>query len=257
MPRVSVVMSVYNGERYVGEAIESILNQTFRDFEFIIVDDGSVDSTPRILASYQDPRIRIYRQPNRGQSSALNRGIRHASGGYIARMDADDVSFPERLEREVSFLDAHREIGLVGTWCVKVDVGTGKKRVQSLPEDDIAIRKFMTVDNPFIHSSIMVRKSVLDTVGLYDEGLIWQDYELWVRVAKSHRMANIREPLIMRRKHPGSLTRTTKKSREFWERFAIQRKAAWQMGFRPLGVIGMAKSLTKAVFHKIYEYPSG
>lgn len=251
MPRVSVVMSVYNEERYVGDAIDSILRQTFRDFEFVIIDDGSVDQTPMVLKSYHDPRLRLYHQTNKGQSSALNQGIRRASGCYVARMDADDISLPERLQREVHFLDAHPEIGLVGTWCVKIDARTGQQRLQSLPEEDTAIRRFLTVDNPFIHSSVMIRKSVLHRVGLYHEGFIWQDYELWVRVARHHQMANISEPLIIRRKHPASTTWTAKKSRESWERFRIQLKATRQMGLRGEGMAAMTKSLTKAVLHRI------
>src|SRR5512134_3549033 len=104
IPRVSVVMSVYNGEKYLEEAVESILNQTFRDFEFIVVDDGSSDSTPRLLALYErrDPRVLIYRfDDNRGLSTALNFGIERARGKYIARMDADDISLPNRLQEQV------------------------------------------------------------------------------------------------------------------------------------------------------------
>lgn len=253
MPRVSVVMSVYNEERYLSEAVESILQQTFGDFEFIIVDDGSVDRTSAVLRGYHDSRMKVYQQENRGQSSALNRGIRLASGDYVARMDADDISLPERLERQVRFLDTYPEIALVGTWCVKVDARTGRHWIQSLPEDDANIRRFMTVDNPFIHSSTMIRKSVLDEVGLYDEGLIWQDYELWVRIARNHRMANISEPLVIRRKHPESLTWTARKSREFWELFIIQCKAAKQVGLRGEGLTAMIKSLAKAVRYKIHE----
>ena len=252
MPRVSVVMSVYNEEEYIGEAIDSILQQTFGDFEFVIIDDGSVDRTPMVLERYHDPRMRVYHQANQGQSSALNQAIRLSSGCYIARMDGDDISLPKRLEREVRFLDAHPEIGLVGTWCVKVDARTGQRRVQSLPEKDGAIRRFLTVDNPFIHSSVMIRNAVLDTVGLYDERFIWQDYDLWVRIARHHRMANIPEPLIIRRKHPTSITCTARKTREFWELFKIQWKAARQMGLRCEGVAAMTKSLAKVVGHGIH-----
>ncbi len=253
MPRVSVVMSVYNEERYVAEAIDSILRQTFQDFEFVIVDDGSVDRTPAILRGYQDPRLKVCHQANQGQSSALNQGIRRASGAYIARMDGDDISLPERLEREVGFLDGHPEVGLVGTWCVKVDVRTGQKRLYPLPQEDAAIRRFMTVDNPFIHSSVMIRKSALDRVGLYNEGLIWQDYDLWVRIARHHRMANISEPLVIRRKHPASITGTAKKRREFWERFTVQWRAARQMGLRGEGVVAMTKTLAMALLHGIHR----
>ena len=105
MPRVSVIMSAHNEERYVRNAIDSILRQTFGDFEFVVIDDGSVDRTPEILRGYQDPRLRVHHQANQGQSVALNRGIRMASGSFIARMDADDVALPQRLEKEVAFLD--------------------------------------------------------------------------------------------------------------------------------------------------------
>jgi glycosyltransferase involved in cell wall biosynthesis len=252
MPRVSVVMSVYNEEQYVGEAIDSILCQTFQDFEFVIVDDGSVDRTPAVLKGFDDPRLKVHHQANQGQSAALNQGIRLSTGGYIARMDGDDISLPGRLEKEVSLLESHPEIGLVGTWCIKVDTKTGHERVQSLPEDDSAIRRFMIVDNPFIHSSVMIRKDVLDRVGLYKEGLIWQDYELWVRIAGHHRMANIPEPLVIRRKHPENITFTSRKSREFWELLKIQWKAGRQIGLRTEGVIAMTKSLAKACGYGIY-----
>jgi len=173
-------------------------------------------------------------------------------GCYIARMDADDIALPQRIEREVEFLDAHPEIGVVGTWCLKIDAGTGHERLQSLPEEDAAIRRFLRVDNPFVHSSVMIRKSVLDGVGLYDEGLIWQDYDLWVRIARHHGMANIGEPLIIRRKHPASITGMSKESRKSWERFRIQWKACWLMGPTGRGVAAMTKSLAKAAWYRIH-----
>jgi glycosyltransferase involved in cell wall biosynthesis len=251
MARVSVVMSVYNEERYLHEAIDSILRQTFEDFEFVIIDDGSVDQTPALLKGYHDARLRVYRQANQGQSSALNQGIRMAVGSYIARMDGDDICLPERLERQVCFLDAHPEVALVGTWCTKIDTGTGQKRLQRLPEDDGSIRRFLAIDNPFIHSSVMIRKSVLDRVGLYDEGLIWQDYDLWVRIARYYGMANIHDPLVIRRKHPASLTLRSRKSREFWELFRIQWRAARWLAFRGEGALAMTQSLTKALVYRI------
>jgi glycosyltransferase involved in cell wall biosynthesis len=250
MPRVSVVMSVYNHEQYVGHAIDSILQQTFRDFEFVIVDDGSEDNTPQLLKGYHDPRLKIYRQDNQGQSIALNQGIRLTAGTYIARMDADDVALPERLEREVRFLDAHPDIALVGTWCMKVNTATGEERLQRLPEDNATIRRFLVVDNPFIHSSVMIRRSIIEAIGLYDEGLIWQDYDLWVRVARNHGMANIPEPLMVRRKHPASISGTARESRKSWERFQIQIKASRQVGWTYSGLCAMVRSLAEAGWWK-------
>jgi glycosyltransferase involved in cell wall biosynthesis len=239
-------MSVYNHEQYVGQAIDSILQQTFRDFEFVIVDDGSQDNTPRVLRGYHDPRLRIYRQDNRGQSIALNKGIRLATGTYIARMDADDMAMPPRLEKEAAFLDTHPDIGLVGTWGVKVNMETGEETLQHLPDDDASIRRFLVIDNPFIHSSVMIRRSVIETVGVYDEGLIWQDYDLWVRVARNHRMANIAEPLMVRRKHRASISGTSKESRKSWERFQIQLRACRQIGLTGQGLRAMARSLAES-----------
>jgi len=115
-PKISVIMSVYNGEKYLREAIESILNQTFRDFEFIIINDGSTDKTSEILSSYNDPRIVIINNKrNIGLTKSLNKGLKMVKGEYIARQDADDVSLPERLERMVNFLDMNRDVGLLGS----------------------------------------------------------------------------------------------------------------------------------------------
>jgi glycosyltransferase involved in cell wall biosynthesis len=251
MPRVSVVMAVYNEERYIGEALDSILAQHFADFEFIVVDDGSTDRTVEILKGCNDPRLKVFRQSNSGQSLALNQGIKLAWGPYIARMDGDDVSLPDRLAKEVRFLDSHPEVGLVGTWCLKIDESSGKRRLQSLPETDAAIRRFMLRDNPFIHSSVMVRKDALDRVGLYDRSFVWQDYDLWVRIARFYRLANIGEPLILRRKHPASMTRTTPKSKEFWDLFRIQWRAARHLEFRGAGLAGMGLSLGRAAWYRV------
>ena len=129
-PRISVVMSVHNGEQYLDEAVESILHQTFQDFEFIIVDDGSHDSTPSLLARYQqrDPRIQVHRfEENRGLSSALNLGIRLARGEYIVRMDADDISLPHRFKRQIEYMETHVEVGVCGA--LTENIGEGAARV--------------------------------------------------------------------------------------------------------------------------------
>lgn len=120
-PKISVVMSVYNGERYLGEAVESIFNQTFSDFEFIIINDGSTDRTPEILTEIDDPRAKVINQPNRGLTASLNRAIRLAKGEYIARMDADDISEPTRLERQVEVLDRDPDVVLVACWYEVID----------------------------------------------------------------------------------------------------------------------------------------
>jgi glycosyltransferase involved in cell wall biosynthesis len=120
-PKVSVVMSVYNNESYIREAVESVLNQSFKDFEFIIINDGSTDRTREILTSYTDERIRLFDQENRGLTISLNRGLSLAKGSYIARMDGDDISDPERFAEEVRFLEQNEKIGLIGTYAHRID----------------------------------------------------------------------------------------------------------------------------------------
>jgi glycosyltransferase involved in cell wall biosynthesis len=121
-PKVSVVMSVYNGEKYLCEAIDSILNQTFENFEFLIVNDGSTDRTLEILQSYRDPRIKVINnERNIGLTASLNKGLKIAKGEYVARMDADDVSFPHRLEQQKAFLDRNPRVAMVGSWAEVID----------------------------------------------------------------------------------------------------------------------------------------
>jgi glycosyltransferase involved in cell wall biosynthesis len=202
-PKASVVMSVHNEERYVSKAIRSILEQTFDDFEFIIIDDDSTDGTTEILSNYQqkDARIRVLRhQSKKGLAQSLNEGIRIAQGRYIARMDADDISLPTRLEKQVAFLDMHPEVGLVGTLCYEVDENDVIVRRWSLPSSTSDVRKALLDLNPLVHTSVMIRKEVFAEIGYYDETLQYsQDYELWLRIARKYEIANLPEPLVMLR----------------------------------------------------------
>jgi len=199
-PRVSVVMSVYNGERYLRQAVESILDQTFTDFEFIIVDDGSSDGTWNILNGYVDPRIRLVRnEENIGLTKSLNKGLALARGQYVARMDADDVSLPERLEKQVSFLDAHAKVGVVGTSYWEL-TPANERRPMAVPLTDMGIRFYLLFHNAFAHSSVTARKAVLERVGRYDPALPYaQDYDLWTRVAAVSQLANLSHRLLLLR----------------------------------------------------------
>jgi len=182
-PKVSVVMSVYNCERYVGEAVKTILHQTFSDFEFIIINDGSTDRTPNLLREFDDPRIRVIDQPNSGLTVSLNRGIRLAKGEYIARMDADDLSERERLEKQVKALDRNPGIAVVGCWYKIIDENGSLVGYKRLPEDVNQLAELLMRENPICHGSVMMRKRALQTVGLYNENLRYaQDYELWLRM---------------------------------------------------------------------------
>src|SRR4051794_7899141 len=162
-PQVSVVMPVRNGARWLGEAIESVLSQTFGDLELVIIDDGSTDDTPCVLDEYarRDGRVRVIGQPQLGLASALNRGVREVGAEVIARLDADDRMQPERIERQIGFFRAHPETALLGSWAEKIDEQgrhLGWLRPQTRARELIAT---LQRTNPFIHSSIMVRSEIV------------------------------------------------------------------------------------------------
>src|SRR6188472_559267 len=159
-PQVSVVMPVYNAERYLAEAIESTLAQSFADWELIAVDDGSTDGSSRILAEYAaaDPRVVVHRQENGGVAAASNRALELARAPLVARLDADDLSLPHRLEQQHRFLGDHPEVGMVGGQAAIVDLDGREVAEARYPLDDAAIREQMKRTTGFVHSSVMIRK---------------------------------------------------------------------------------------------------
>lgn len=211
MPRVTVLMAVYNGDRYLREVIDSILSQTFLDYEFLIVNDGSTDNSREIIISYDDPRIRLIdNERNLGLTRSLNKGLKLAQGEFIARQDADDISDLERLAKQVAFLDENPNVALLGTWYKEIDaqgnsIGDGK-----LPCDYTQIRWHLLFYCPFVHSAVMLRKSIiLEKIGLYNETLTYSmDYELWNRIACHLPVANLNECLVKLRINPWSMTET-------------------------------------------------
>jgi glycosyltransferase involved in cell wall biosynthesis len=210
-PTVSVVMSVYNGEKYLREAVESILNQSFTDFEFIIINDGSSDRSRDIIKSYTDPRIRYLQHKNHGLAYSLNRGIRESSGEYIARMDADDISLPQRLEKQIKFLEKHSDIGIVGTWAI-IMTETGEDiYISKMPQDDLEARQLLDQSSPFFHGAVMFRRSLFEVCGPYPDlgGVHIEDWILWHQFATKTKFANIEEILFKYRITPtGALNRT-------------------------------------------------
>jgi glycosyltransferase involved in cell wall biosynthesis len=210
-PLISVVLPVYNGAPYLTEAIDSILNQTWRDFELIIIDDGSTDDSALIIASYSDPRIRFYQQKNNGLAVTLNRGISLAAGAYIARQDQDDVSLACRLEKQIAFLEAHPDYGMVGTWASIWEETKPTDRFHKHNTDNLSLKFDLLFDNAFVHSSLMIRKTVFDEVEAYctdPDRQPPEDYELWSRVVRKFRVANIPEVLHVYREMPRSMSRT-------------------------------------------------
>jgi hypothetical protein len=210
---VSVVMSVRNGERTVRQAVESILGQTLRDLTLVVVEDGSTDDTWTLLqaAARHDERLILLRnERNVGLTRSLNRGLAHATGEFVARQDADDSSEPERIERQIAFLRAHPDVGLLGTGCRYVVESGADWPPYVPPATDTAIRWRLPFDNPFVHTSIVVRRGLLaGEGGAYDESLPYaQDYELWIRLLRRTRGANLPEPLVTRRIGWGCVTET-------------------------------------------------
>lgn len=210
-PRVSVVLPVYNGQEYLLEAIDSVLSQTFTDFELIVIDDGSTDGTRQLLAGLSDPRLRLFHQTNMGLALTLNKGISLARGAYIARQDADDISRPERLARQVAYLDENPECALLGTWSLIQEDRVRTMRGHQHPSANGELQIRLLFDSFFVHSSVMMRRSALDRSGFYPtdpERNPPEDFDLWLRIARDHRIANLPEPLLVYREVPGSISRT-------------------------------------------------
>jgi hypothetical protein len=201
----SVVMSVFNGERFLPEAVESILNQSFRDFEFIVINDGSTDSSGLILDSYQkkDSRLRVYHQKNMGLIESLNRGCSLAQGRYIARMDADDVAVRDRLLWQIDFMEKHPAVGVVGG-AVEVISREGKPlATYRNPTGDAEIKAALLHGSPFWHPTVLVRKEVFISVAGYRKAVVEaEDYDLWLRIADRFQLANLDVVLLRYRLHP-------------------------------------------------------
>lgn len=203
IPKVSVIMPVYKGDNYLSEAVDSILNQTFSDFEFIILCDDPTDKTRDILDKYkqEDSRMKIYYQERQGLVNSLNRGFSLAQGEYIARMDADDISLQDRLEKQVKFMTENLEIGICGTWIKRI--GEPPSYVWKVPFDHESIKSRMLFEPVIAHPSIIARKETFLKKGLkYKKDETYaEDYGLWVRAAKEVKLANIPEILMHYRIH--------------------------------------------------------
>lgn len=204
-PLVSIIMAVYNGEKYVKETIDSILRQSYDNFELILIDDCSTDSTLDILQSYTDSRIKVYHnEVNRKLAASLNIGIKKASGKYIARMDADDLFEKNRLQLQVKYMETHPETDVLGGNYKAFD---GAKYKSDYPQNHDAIKTGLMFENTVCHPAVMFRKDAIHT--WYDESFAAsQDYDLWTRLIDNHTFHNLKNILMRYRVHQGQTVKT-------------------------------------------------
>lgn len=248
-PVVSVIMSVYNAEKFLAEALESIINQTFDSFEFIIIDDGSSDGSRLILEAYsrQDNRLKLVSRENRGLTASLNEGILLAKGTFIARMDADDIALPYRLEHQLQWLEK-TGADICGSW-MKI-FGGNDKRVIKFAQTDRAIKMALMFYSPFAHPSIMVKADLIKAL-LYNEAYqVAQDYDLWERAAEAGwKMTNVPEVLLLYRVHATQITsRTANRQQELSQSI---RRRYWEFVF---DAMQLSRNLIDETL-KIFELP--
>lgn len=215
-PKVSIVMSTHNDAAYIKYAIESVLQQTFSDWEFIIMNDKSTDNTEEIIKRYcnMDKRLKYFKNvTNIGQTKSLNKGIKLAKGKFIARIDSDDIwTYEKKLKEQVSFLENHQEYGLVGSfWNIINEKNQNLSKI-TYPYSDENLRKYILIENCFVHSSVLIRKSILNLVGDYNFKCDWaQDYDLWLRIGKVSKLYNIPKFMVDYRINPKGMTQSNYK----------------------------------------------
>lgn len=207
-PHITVLMPAYNAEKYIRSAIDSVLDQTFADFELLIINDGSTDATESLIRAYDDARIRLINQSNQGIAAALNLGLLNAKASLIARFDADDLCLPERLEKQYKFLQSHPEFDIVGCDAEYTDMNGEYVFTYRMPAHDaVSIRALSMHKCPFIHSAVMFRKASILSAGGYDaNAFAFQDHLLWCRVIKNSNGYNLPEALIKVRLNPESIS---------------------------------------------------
>jgi len=251
-PPVSVVMAVFNGERFLPSAIASILNQSFGDFEFIIVDDGSTDGSASMLQAYarSEPRVRVYHRPNRGLPDSLNFGCGLALGRYIARMDADDIAVGDRLTLQVEFLEKHDEVAAVGGAVELIDPAGRSFGVWHCPLTDPEIRTALADSECMCHPAVLMRKAALERVGGYRAEFAGaEDYDLWLRIAERFQLANLETVVLKYRFHPSQLSQQ-KLSQQVLSSLAAQADAAARRNGTP-GVLDSIGEITPAGLRRL------
>jgi glycosyltransferase involved in cell wall biosynthesis len=253
-----VLLPVHNGERFVRDAVASVLAQTYTDFELLVIDDGSIDATATVVASFNDARIRLVRNDeNIGLTRSLNRGLALARGEVIARQDADDLSGPERLVTQVAYLDANPDVMLVGTWYRKIGDAGEPLGDRQMPVGDAALAWALLFYCPFVHSAVAFRRRVVvDEYKGYDAAFSYaQDYELWSRLARHHRVATIPRYLVSYRVATASMTATIGESSGEGARIAV---ANMRMLAEASGTFEPPSAMQhRAMYDALYGTPTG
>lgn len=228
-PRVSIVMPVLNGERYIGEAIRSIVSQTYHDYELIVVDDGSSDGTREQVESFMDKiDLKYVHHPVRqGIAPSMNDGVRHSSGEFIAFLDHDDAWFPCFLETQVNYLDEHRDVAMVHSDFQTTDTdgnvleeSVARCRRRKRPSGYVFPQLFM--DSFIVGNSVLIRKECFTKLGLFDESLRWGDYHMWMRIARHYRVDYVDKVLTTYRQHPTQSTRSSSTARPYEDSVPLQ-----------------------------------
>ncbi|MFZ6027457.1 MAG: glycosyltransferase [Chloroflexota bacterium] len=231
---ITVLMPVYNGEKYLRKAIESILKQTFDDFEFLIVDDGSTDESATIVNSYADSRIRLIRnETNLGLPATLNKGLALIDTPFIARMDCDDISLPERLEKQFQYMQAHPEVGILGCNHRLINPEGKPGIFSNFPAEHGLIRWRLLFGSPIAHPCTMMRRDVLRQLDGYRSLIVAQDYDLWQRAAWRTRLANLPDVLLYLRYHGTSSSRSKAEQTETNSNLICQNAMTQMLGTPP------------------------
>ena len=242
---------MYNGEKYVAATIESILTQSFQDFELLILDDGSTDHTPQILTACarRDARIRVLRHENHGVGYTLNRGLAEARGALLAEIGADDLALPDRLSKQVEFLSNNGDHVLVGGYLRIIDQHDFPIGLRKYPTTDRLLRNALLLYNPFASPSIMYRRDAALAAGGYTSRFrACEDYDFVLRLAKCGRVANLPEPLTAYRFHPDS-TKSTKTLRQLRDTLDIKRVAYREYGYPETVAARVLNVMQEAMMH--------
>lgn len=254
-PRVTVLMTVYNGMPYLEQAVESVLSQTFHDYEFVIIDDASTDGSADCLQRYRDARIRFWRnERNRGQAWSLNEGLARSSAPLVARLDQDDVCLPDRLRQQVAVFDQRPDVAVVGTWLYSIGTDSRKQGLVGMRIDDYGafLGALLTSATPVVHPTVMFRRDAVAGVGGYDKSFApCEDYALWCRLAlRRQSIVTIQRPLMMVRIHEGQQSHTRTALQQHHARRAHEGLVAACCGSEHAGVVSSLLRMDDAFWHR-------